>query len=73
MSTVQLIIRKIDSMQMAIECLEVLILEFDDEHLKPTSTYLREQKQKSANELANVHKNLEVQYEEISRLSHFNH
>lgn len=71
MSIVQKIIRKIDSIQMAIECLEVLILEFDDDVVKPTATYLREQKQKSANELANIHKDLEVQYEELTRLSHF--
>lgn len=70
MSTVQLIIKKIDALQMAIECLEVLILEFDDDIVKPTATYLREQKQKSASELSNIHKNIEVQYEELTRLSH---
>lgn len=69
MSTVQIIIHKIDALIMAIECLEVLILDFDDSYLIPTSTYLKEQKQKAANELANIHKDIEVQCEEISRLS----
>lgn len=68
MCTVQIIIKKIDAIQMAIECLEVLILEFDDLHLKPTTTYLKEQKQKTAHELANIHKDLEVKYEELNRL-----
>ena len=72
MSALPTILRKIEALETAIECIEVLVKEFDDKHLVPTFNYLREQKQLSAVELTEVHKiyNTDVQYEEIKRLSH---
>lgn len=64
------IINKVDSFQMAIESIQVLVEDHADEYLKPTLTYLKEQKQKTANELATFAHNIEVQAEEIKRLSH---
>ena len=63
------ITNKVDNFQMAIESIQVLIEDHADEYLKPTLTYLREQKQIAAQELSNIHNNIEVQAEEISRLS----
>ena len=55
---------------MAIESIQVLVEDHADEFLKPTLTYLREQKQKTAKELSTFAHNIEVQAEEIKRLSH---
>ncbi len=65
------ILKKIDSLQMAIECIEVLILEYDETYLKPTFNYLKEKKQITANEITTYTHNLDVQAEEINRLSNF--
>jgi hypothetical protein len=72
MSALPTILKKIEALQMAIEAIEVLVKEFDDKHLVPTFNYLREQKQLSSVELSEVHNinNIDVQYEELSRLSH---
>jgi hypothetical protein len=67
--SLQTILKKIDSLQMAIECLEVLILEFDDNYLLPTFNYLKEKKQHAATELSTFSHNIDVQTEEIKRLS----
>jgi FtsZ-binding cell division protein ZapB len=64
------ILKKIESLQMAIECIEVLVLEFDDNYLLPTFNYLKEKKQLTANELSTFTHNIDVQSEEINRLSH---
>jgi hypothetical protein len=64
------ILKKIDSLKIAIECLEVLITEYDDIHLKPTLNYLKEQKLTTSKEIATRTYEIEVQAEQISRLSH---
>lgn len=64
------ILKKIESLQMAIECIEVLIQEYDDNYLLPTFNYLKEKKQLTAEQIATYTKNIEVQSEEINRLSH---
>lgn len=64
------IINKVDSFQMAIESIQVLVEDHADVYLKPTLTYLREQKQLTAKELTTFTHNIEVQAEEINRLSH---
>jgi len=70
MKTLPAILKKIEALQMAIECIEVLIMEFDENHLKPTYNYLKEQKQNTAKSISTVTNNIEVQAEEITRLSH---
>lgn len=55
---------------MAIECIEVLIQEYDDNYLLPTFNYLKEKKQLTAEQIATYTKNIEVQSEELNRLSH---
>lgn len=64
------ILKKIDSLQIAIECIEVLIKEYDDNYLLPTFNYLKEKKQHTAEQIATYTQNIEVQSEEINRLSH---
>lgn len=68
--SVQKILKKIESLTMAIECIEILIQDFDDSYLLPTFNYLKEKKQHTAQQLASYTNNIEVQAEEINRLSH---
>jgi hypothetical protein len=68
--SLQKILKKIDSLQIAIECIEVLIVDFDDNYLLPTFNYLKEKKQHTAQQIAAYTNNIEVQAEEINRLSH---
>lgn len=66
----QTILKKIDHLQIAIECLEVLIVEYDDKFLQPTFNYLKEKKQLTAAEISTYTHNIDVQAEEVNRLSH---
>ncbi|SDZ91468.1 hypothetical protein SAMN05443667_101273 [Flavobacterium gillisiae] len=63
------LIDEIDNFSTAIEIIEVLVLENAQEVLKPTLNYLKEQKKLTARKLSTAKMNIEVQYEEVNRLS----
>lgn len=68
--SIKALIDKIDDFKTAIESIEVLVLDHNQEHLKPTLIYLKEHKQITAKELSGFNNQIEVQCEEANRLSH---
>ncbi len=68
--SIKAIIHKIDDFKTAIESIEVLVQFHNLEHLKPVLINLNEQKQIAAKQLSNYKNNIEVQYQEVNRLSH---
>ncbi len=64
------IIEEVDNFNTAIERIEVLVLNHNQEVLKPTLNYLNEQRRIVAKKLSTFKMNIEVQCEEIDRLSH---
>lgn len=67
--SIKALINKIDHYKTAIESITVLVQFHNQEHLKPVLINLNEQKQITAKQLSNFKNNIEVQFEEISRLS----
>lgn len=65
------LIDEIDNFSTAIESIEVLVLENAQEVLKPTLTYLKEQKKLTTIKLSKAKINIEVEYEEVNRLSNY--
>ena len=63
------LINKSDNIQMAIESNELLINEYGFTVLQPIVTYLREEKRTVSKELSTVTHNIEVQTEEVNRVS----
>jgi hypothetical protein len=68
--SIKALIDKIADFDTAIESIEYLIISHEHECLKPTFNYLKEQKQITVKELSTFKMNIEVQCEEIDRLSH---
>ena len=64
------LINKSDCLKLGIESIEALIVDHGFEPLKPTLNFLKEEKQKMATTIANHTLNIDVQHEEINRLSH---
>lgn len=68
--SIKALISKIADFDTAIESIEVLV-QFQNYHiLKPTLIFLKEQKQITVKELSTFKMNIEVQCEEVNRLSH---
>ena len=59
--SIKSIIHKIDSFATAIESVQVLIQEHDQEILKPILIHLKFEKQKAAQDLSTAKMNIEVQ------------
>lgn len=68
--SIKALIDKIDDFKTAIESIEVLVQFHNQEHLKPVLINLNEQKQITAKQLSNFKNSIEVQCEELNRLSH---
>lgn len=68
--SIKILIDKIDCFKTAIESIEVLVFIHDQEILKPTLIHLKEQRKELANKLSDFKTNIEVQSEEVNRLSH---
>ncbi|MFV5702220.1 hypothetical protein ACM55F_10140 [Flavobacterium sp. XS2P12] len=68
--SIKALIEEIDDFNTAIESIEVLVVNHNQEVLKPTLNYLNEQRRIVVKKLSNFKINIEVQSEEIDRLSH---
>lgn len=68
--SIKALISKIADFDTAIESIEYLIISHGHQCLKPTLNYLKEQKQITVRELSTFKMNIEVQCEEVNRLSH---
>lgn len=68
--SIKALIDKIDHFKTAIESITVLVEFHNQDHLKPVLVNLNEQKQITAKQLSNFKNNIEVQCEEVERLSH---
>lgn len=68
--SIKALIDKIDDFKTAIESIEVLVQSYNQEHLKPVLINLKEQKQITAKQLSAYKNNIEVQCQEVNRLSH---
>lgn len=64
------ILKEIDDIKTAIETTEVLVTEHNHTVLLPTLNYLKEQKKALSVKVSQAHLSINVQYEEVNRLSH---
>lgn len=64
------ILKEIDDIKTAIETTEVLVNEHNHTVLLPTLNYLKEQKKALSVKVSQAHLSINVQYEEVNRLSH---
>ena len=67
--SIKALINKIDDFKTAIESIEVLVQNHNQEHLKPVLINLNEQRKIIAKQLSGFKMNIEVQCEEVNRLS----
>lgn len=68
--SIKAILKEIDDVRTAIESIQILVTEHNHKVLLPTYNYLKEQKQHLSLKLSDLKMNIEVQCEELNRLSH---